>query len=207
MIRHALAALCLCLLPLAATAQELPALYDVTGVATNDTLNVRAGPSTDFDVVDKLAPDAREVEVVDLNDEGDWALISTAEGRGWVALRYLARAGGQPAEGLPRQLSCSGTEPFWGFSLRPDRSAEFSRPEQSVAFASVLDVPSQNRTDRYALFADGGKSKTVITALVSRNLCSDGMSDRAYGLSIDMLVTDEKAVTLYSGCCSVKASP
>ena len=54
---------------------------------------------------------------------------------------------------------------------------------------------------RHALFADGGD--TVVTAMIGRNQCSDGMSDRAYGLGIDLLVTDKTALKVYSGCCSV----
>lgn len=184
-----------------AAAQNLPALYSVTDVAADDTLNIRSGPSVDFEIVGKLQPDATGIEVVDTNDEGDWGLIAMDEGRGWVALRYLRRAEGQPANGLPRTLNCTGTEPFWSFSLTPDRKAEFARPEKTIAFNSVLDVQSRNRTDRYALFADGGD--VVVTSMVGRNLCSDGMSDRPYGLSIDLLVTDETTVSVYSGCCSV----
>lgn len=193
---------CLALLAGPLQAQTLPALYNVSGVAENDTLNVRTGPGTDHEVIGKLPPDATDIEVVDINGDGDWGLINIGDRAGWVALRYMTRGPGQPETGLPRGLSCAGTEPFWSFSLLSDGKAEFARPEEeTVTFGSIQTVTSANRTDRHALFADGGSM--VVTAMIGRNSCSDGMSDRAYGLGIDLLVTDKAEVHVYSGCCSV----
>ncbi|WP_162685512.1 SH3 domain-containing protein [Roseovarius amoyensis] len=200
MIRAALICL-LMLMPAVAAAQALPALYDVTGVAVHDTLNVRAGPSTRFEVLAKLPSDAAGIEVVDTDVSGEWGLINIGEGSGWVALDYMARRPGQPGDRLPNDLICSGTEPFWSFRLTPDDKATFTRDETETALPSVLTVQSENRTDRAALFADGGA--VVVTAVLGRALCSDGMSDRAYGLGIDLLVTDKAEVRVYSGCCSI----
>ncbi|MEO0750867.1 MAG: SH3 domain-containing protein [Pseudomonadota bacterium] len=194
--------LCLFLCPLAATAQTLPALYDVDGVAVTDTLNVRSGPSTAFDVIDKLAPDAQGLEVVDLDKTGEWGLINVAEQSGWVALRFMRRQNGQPDAGLPRAFACFGTEPFWSFDVAPNLSATFLEPEIETNIDALVVVPSQNRTDRHALFGDGGER--IFTTMVGHNQCFDGMSDRVYGLSIDLLVTDETGVNVYSGCCSVE---
>ncbi len=199
MIRAAL--IWLALMPALAAAQTLPALYDVAGVAAGDTLNVRAGPSTGFEVLAKLPPDAAGIEVVDTDESGEWGLINIAERSGWVALDYMTRRAGQPDDRLPDNLICSGTEPFWSFRLTPDARATFARDEKEAALPSVLTVPSENRPDRAALFADGGE--VVITAIIGRALCSDGMTDRAYGLGIDLLVTDKAAVRVYSGCCRI----
>jgi len=199
MIRALLAFLIL--FPGWAMAQSLPALYEVAGVQQNDTLNVRSGPSTTFRVIAKLGPNDTGIELVDTDESGDWGLILLDEGSGWVALKYLARQPNQPENGMLRYLNCTGTEPFWGFTLGLDRKAKFTRLDETIPFDSVLTVPSDNRPDRHALFADGGE--VVITAMVGRNQCSDGMSDRIYGLGIDILVTDQSQVKVYSGCCSV----
>ncbi|MBZ0123718.1 MAG: SH3 domain-containing protein, partial [Roseovarius sp.] len=169
MIRAAL--IWLALMPALAAAQTLPALYDVAGVAAGDTLNVRAGPSTGFEVLAKLPPDAAGIEVVDTDESGEWGLINIAERSGWVALDYMTRRAGQPDDRLPDNLICSGTEPFWSFRLTPDARATFARDEKEAALPSVLTVPSENRPDRAALFADGGE--VVITAIIGRALCSD----------------------------------
>lgn len=193
--------LCLLLCPLAATAQTLPALYDVDGVAETDTLNVRAGPSTAFEVIDKLSPEAQGLEVIDVDKSGEWGLINVAEQSGWVALRFMRRQNGQPDAGLPRAFACFGTEPFWSFDVAANLSATFLEPEGETTIDALVVVPSQNRTDRHALFGDGGER--IFTTMVGHNQCSDGMSDRVYGLSIDLLVTDDAGVDVYSGCCSV----
>ena len=113
----------------------------------------------------------------------------------------MRRQAGQAEKGLPEALACYGTEPFWSFERKRDGSAKLSRPDAEVPFESTQVVRSENLTDHHALFADGGD--TVATALIARNQCNDGMSDRAFGLSLDLLVTDQTSVKLYSGCCSV----
>lgn len=201
MKREAWIALALCIWPLAGLAQNLPALYSVEGLADSDTLNVRQGPSTDFDILDKLPHDAKGLEVVETDKTGQWGLINVKEQTGWVSLKYMERQPGQPDTGLPRSLSCFGTEPFWSFTVAPNLSASFSQPSRETKIDALIVVPSQNRTDRHALFGDAGDR--VFTTMVGHSLCSDGMSDQLYGLSVDLLVTDEAAVNVYSGCCSV----
>ncbi|MEO0782325.1 MAG: SH3 domain-containing protein [Pseudomonadota bacterium] len=191
----------LLMIPAVASAQNLPALYDVDGVAQSDTLNVRAGPSTEFDVIDTLSANAEDVEVVDVNASGEWALIIVEEQAGWVALRFLKRQPRQSDAGLPQAFTCYGTEPFWSFNVAQDQSATFSEPDQDTEIDALVVVPSRNRTDRYALFGDGGEK--IFTTFVAKNQCNDGMSDRVFGLSIDLLVTGEAGVSVYSGCCSV----
>lgn len=66
MIRSALA-LILWLAAGPAAAQDLPAVYDVAGVAADDVLNVRAEPSAEAPVLRTLAPDAGGIEVVALS--------------------------------------------------------------------------------------------------------------------------------------------
>ena len=44
-------------------AEEFPAAYAVTGVASNDVLNIRARPDAGSAIIGSLAPDATGVEV------------------------------------------------------------------------------------------------------------------------------------------------
>ncbi|MEM7731738.1 MAG: SH3 domain-containing protein [Pseudomonadota bacterium] len=146
----------LLVVPTAALAQGLPALYDVVGVSENDTLNVRVGPSTQFDIVSKLPPDAEGLEVVDLDKTGEWGLINIEEMSGWVSLTFMKRQAGQVEDGLPRAFACYGTEPSWSFDVAPDLSASFKEPSadgtRQTQIGSLVVVPSANRTDRHALF-------------------------------------------------------
>jgi len=50
--------------------QLFPAFYDVTGVASNDTLNVRSGIGTKHPITHKLKHNQRYVEIVRLSDNG-----------------------------------------------------------------------------------------------------------------------------------------
>ncbi len=65
-------AFCLLWLPGLALAQSFPALYDVTGVASDDVLNVRAAPNANAQVIAALGPKATQVEVVRTDTSGHW---------------------------------------------------------------------------------------------------------------------------------------
>lgn len=68
----------------------------VVGVAADDTLNVRGGPGTDFEVVTELAPTATGLVATGHNrDLGDsfWSQVSVDGTEGWANVRYLAVLG------------------------------------------------------------------------------------------------------------------
>lgn len=46
----------------------LPDLFDVTGVNSNDVLNVRSAPDADAEVIGSLDHDARDIEIVAVED-------------------------------------------------------------------------------------------------------------------------------------------
>ncbi|WP_137700988.1 COG3650 family protein [Marimonas lutisalis] len=181
------------LLPVSALAQTYPALHDVTGVAANDVLNIRAEPSGSAGKIGALAHNATNVEVI--RTSGSWGLVTAGERSGWVSMRYLAR---QPDGdyALTRTLACYGTEPFWNLSITQGTRATFTAMGgDPVQIPVGLLQRSANRTDRFVL--RGG----AMTAIIARAACSDGMSDREFGLTIDLL-SDARG-TLYSGCCSL----
>ncbi|WP_135502654.1 SH3 domain-containing protein [Roseovarius aestuariivivens] len=196
--------LCICFLILGSglRAEPLPAFYDVTDVAETDVLNIRSEPRIGGSIIGTLAADATDVEVVAYDDSGEWGRINTQERAGWVALRFLSRQAGQPGDALPRPLRCIGNEPFWSLSLAEDSSAEFLRPGQAaVAFGNLYTVVAENRTDRYAIFAEA--EARVLTAVFRRAQCTDTMSDRAYGIDVDIFLTEQSGVSFVSGCCSL----
>lgn len=69
----------------------------VVGVEAGDTLNVRAGPGVDFDVVAELEPLATDVAPTgrhrSLDGAGIWAEVRTDDGTGWVSTAFLAYLG------------------------------------------------------------------------------------------------------------------
>lgn len=72
----------------------------VVGVEFDDVLNVRAGPGTDFDVVDTLEPTARGVVATGRNrllaePRAIWDEVTTDEVTGWVNARFVLFPGSE----------------------------------------------------------------------------------------------------------------
>lgn len=71
------------------SASNLPSDQPVAVVANVNTLNVRSGPSTNFDRIDRLVRN-QTVEMVGRNRTETWIQITLPDGRiGWVSRQYL----------------------------------------------------------------------------------------------------------------------
>lgn len=179
----------------------LPTLFDVSGVAAGDRLNIRERPAAKAPVIGVLAPDARGIEVV--ARQNGWALVNTAERAGWVNARYLKPRPGVWADGaLPPTLSCAGTEPFWSLRQVGDQLV-YETPSSSRAMKrqAVLGEAAAQRPVRTVVAAD---PKGRMTAVIQPAQCSDGMSDRIHGLSAVLLFEGgEQASRMMTGCCRI----
>ncbi len=192
------AALVVALLSGSAAAQGMPALHDVTGVAADDVLNVRSGPDAGSARIGALAPGATGVEVIELSGTG-WGRVNVDEGSGWVSLRYLARQPDQPP--VPDRLTCFGTEPFWSLA-REGTAARYATPDGPEAPLLVAWSTESSVPGRFALGLQGPDRSA--RAAIRREICSDGMSDRVYGMSVDLIIdggTGDPA--LLAGCCTL----
>jgi hypothetical protein len=186
-------------LPAFATQDGWPAVHDVTGVAADDELNIRERPDAASPVVGQLAPDAT-VEVIRPNERLTWGLVNAGERSGWVSLRYLARRPGQWDGAFPEIGSCLGTEPFWSI-VRAGDAITFSTPDASDRMTITTRSGSANRRDRFHMIAEGAGGTAV--ALLRTEACSDGMSDRAFGISVDLLLGIGPEARQLSGCCTL----
>lgn len=169
----------------------LPAVYIVTGVASGGTLNLRVGPSTAYPVIGGL-PVGAEVEVTARTGDG-WARILHGEGNAWVAMRYLQARG---ATDMPEALFCGGTEPFWSLTLEQENTLSFTEMGgETLKLSPDWRHGAAGRPN--GSFAIGSDS---YMALFHRRDCSDGMSDRTYGWTLDFLRTGGQGAYL-QGCC------
>lgn len=189
--------LCLFLfLALPLKAEEFPALYAVTGVAADDVLNIRARPDARSPIIGSLAPDATGVEVI--ATRGNWALVNSEEGSGYASMRFLAREPGPAWNALQSPLTCLGTEPFWSLEIDPQRGiTRFLTPDdQAPASQPITDLWPAKPWARSAAvgLADG-------MAVLTGAECSDGMSDRSYGIAVDIFRTGPAGGDRLSGCC------
>lgn len=191
------------LLPALAQAQgsvDLPALYDVSGVAANDTLNVRAGPTVNAPVLDELGPDRIGVEVVAFNEDRSWGQVNAGEMTGWVSMAYMTRQPGQnPVAKLPVPLWCYGTEPFWSLEIGQNQVTFTDPGMDGPSLVQPTDFEGSVPWSPRGAIAAGD-----ITGFVSREMCSDGMSDRQFGWRIDFLRSGNGGHALFSGCCTMQ---
>lgn len=180
-----------------AAAEMYPVLAEVTGVAASSALNIRAAPDAGAAIIGTLAPDATGIEVVAVAD--GWARINHGEATGHVALRHLRLAEGPPWTALEAPLACHGTEPFWSLDIDPVAgTATFRTPEPSGARAEPIAQrwPGQPWAQTAALALPEG------LVVLRPAACSDGMSDRGFGIAIDIFLS-EPAGGRHSGCCSL----
>ncbi|MCL4676744.1 MAG: peptide-binding protein [Pararhodobacter sp.] len=189
------------LLATAATAQDFPALYRVTGVAANDVLNIRAEPSARTPIVGSFAPDQTGIEVVGLSEDRRWGLVRSDEGVGWSAMRFLSRERADGWQDGQQHLTCAGTEPFWRLDLfLPTNRAEFHDID-SGGFEVRTNAPDLNRTRFPATLAMTFVGARQGFAAIRQGICSDGMSDRLFGLEVQVYWLDDPQGL--SGCCNL----
>ncbi|MDV7145135.1 SH3 domain-containing protein [Tropicimonas sp. TH_r6] len=179
----------------------IPGLHGVTGVAADDSLNVRAAPSASAAILGVLAPDTTGLEVTALDETGKWGRIGSGELDGWVSMRYLV---GEPLpEGdIPDGMRCHGNEPFWSLDFGQG-TATYSAPDAETQSHPIRAASSRltprGLTYAFAMNHGGGD----LTGFIEAAECSDGMADRTYGWYVKLLWQDPGGVTLQSGCCTL----
>ncbi|QPH55981.1 SH3 domain-containing protein [Pontivivens ytuae] len=185
------------LLPTAVTAQDtLPALFRVVDVEPDDVLNIRAEPTIEADIIGRLAHDAVAIEVTVEDAEG-WGRINHRDGIGWVSLRFMERQPA-PANG-PR---CFGVEPFWELS-HDDEQAVWKTPEERrrSGLMTVLPDPLPDALGETVIVELSDRRMTLMSTAME---CSDGASDRLYGLTSRLLIEkDGTPPQLLAGCCTM----
>lgn len=183
-------------LPVAAE-EVLPALYRVVGVAAGDVLNIRARPDAGAPILGTLAPDATGVEVIAI--AGGWASVNGPEQTGYVALRFLMREDLPAWNALQAPLTCFGTEPFWSLAIDPIAgTATMASPEDLDGQVAEISQtwPGAAWAPAAALALPEGM------AVLYPAECSDGMSDRSYGIAVDLFLRTQDRPRL-SGCCLI----
>ena len=184
----------------------LPQYFEVSGIADDDVLNVRSGPSTEHRVVGNLKIGSGTIEVLEFSEDNIWGRILWAESNGWVHKDYLRAVSPTNLKNtmVPVGLRCSGTEPYWDFSIESQGDVTFKELFTDSIENSVIEhvAESDNKANfPTALLAASDKVK--LTAVLHTRQCNDGMTERAYGWEIDLLVSDNAEQRLLSGCCSM----
>jgi len=183
----------------AAMAQDYPALYRVTGVASDDVLNIRAEPGAGSPIIGRFRPGQRGIEVMGLSQNGRWGLVNSGERAGWSSMRYLARESSGSWRDGQVQLTCFGTEPFWHMPIfLPTHRIEFHAPGEG-GFELVADAGALPTTRFPPTLAIPFSGMREGMAVVRGARCSDGMSDMAFGLEAQVYWRGDTSGL--SGCC------
>ncbi len=185
-------------LPAQATQDGWPALHDVVFVAADDVLNIRAEPNASSEIIGTLAHDAEEVEIIEANDDLTWGRVNTGEMSGWVSMSFMERRPGQWDGIYPEFRTCYGTEPFWDLS-RDDGVLTLDvafDDEEAISETIAFETGTLNHRGRYSFASDS------MVGLISRAACNDGMSDRDFGLELNLVLPGSQMHL--QGCCSLQ---
>jgi uncharacterized membrane protein len=171
-----------------ATASQIT--YEVTGVSSDDVLNIRQAPRVTAAKVGSYGPRASGLRI--FRREGSWALVGPANADkpdGWVNARYLKKTMASARLELPQR--CLGTEPFWSLTINSTRRATYSDPEIKARHYAVGEF---RRVGKGAHMRLGSNGRVVIAA----GTCSDGMSDNVYPYSVRVSLPGSGNL---NGCC------
>lgn len=182
-----------------AGAQQLPPVYQVTGVAQDDTLNIRAEPSAKSAIIGEIYAYDIAVEILHLTDDGKWGYVGARADNGWVAMRFLKHDPSPEPYLVPRPLACSGTEPFWNIGLYP-RGSEFQTPDIPRTDISVTSE-GVAESGFYAVAEEG--PTRIYRLNVTRQVCHDDMSGREFGYAGSLFVESPDGNMMLSGCCTL----
>lgn len=197
MIRYVFLAFSLFATPL--SAQSFPESYVTRDIPSDDTLNIRAQPSTSAPVIGEYGPYTLNIEVLRTTPDGKWGMVGFREGNGWVSMRYLELSGHNEPHMFPRPLYCSGTEPFWNLNVtvRGDEYQEMGMERRDLEMIQDANSPNGG----LAVFEEGPTlNRTLIT---KRGYCGDGMSDREYGWQAMLFTEAPDGNYVQSGCCTM----
>ncbi len=187
-----------------AYADTFPALYNVVEVAADDTLNIRAKPSSKGQVIGVLEHDAAYVQIEALDASGRWAQVSAGEaGMGWVFARYLQAV---PGATFPEwsYLQCSGSEAAWSLRYAKDDGviyrAGYEGPGRHLASGPIATASENTRAT--AIMASDGSLH--VSALIETEQCWSTMIETFTGIEATVFVTGEYQQMMH-GCCSLVA--
>lgn len=188
---------------LATKAVADPGYYRVTGVASDDTLNVRLAPDGDSEDIGDLAHDATGIEVFDRDESGNWGRIVWEEGNGWISMRFLEADDTIVKVGdstLPSGLLCSGAEPFWSIRFS-ETTASFSDPNYTPSTLPLGDTLTAGGRPSFPAALRHRSDEAAALTIVRPQVCSDGMSDRDYPYAAVLLIRTLQGEGFYEGCC------
>lgn len=163
--------------------------FRVVNVRDDDVLNVRRGPSTDFDVVGELQPDSRGV-VMTGTCRAVWCPVQHDSVTGWVNRLYLSQSDDEnaPSREVPTQTRRPSSSVSPGTT--PGRSLTFRDPPDAPR--TCLTAPARALLDE--IEAKFGPVKLVSTCRPGARIAgTNRISRHASGNAVDFNAGSRKA--------------
>jgi hypothetical protein len=154
-------------------------MFRVVNVRSDDVLNVRSGPSADFDIVGGLPPGSRGVAIT-TTCRASWCQVRHGSTSGWVNTVYLAPE--EPSAPAPRYSSSS---------VRADAASEPGFRDASDTSRACLTAPAHALLAR--IEQQFGAVKVVSTCRAGASIPVTRHSSRhASGNAVDFLAGRRK---------------
>lgn len=96
---------------------------------------------------------------------------------------------------ISQPITALGTEPFWSLAITEGTKFKLSRPDQPDL---VAEAPGSSMSPDGATWVAKGAKGEQLTVMLKAAECSDGMSDRRYPMSAEVVL---QGVTL-KGCAA-----
>ena len=153
--------------------------YIVANIARDDVLNVRSGPSTEFDIVGELQPGSRGVSITGAC-RSEWCPVQHQSTSGWVNRMYLANDG--PASLVAAAQRTSSIEDLLAADTAQARPAALRDPPDAPR--TCLTPPARALLER--IEEKFGPVKLVSTCRPGATIAGSGRPSRhASGNAID----------------------
>lgn len=163
----------------------------VVGVAADDTLNVRSGPGTGFDVLTELGPLADGFVATGRNrDLGDslWVEVEADGTTGWVNVAYVAQPGSTVDVTADIPATSAATVAALAEAVAAGRAGEGEGPTPTV---TIVEGPTDTEVtvdlvgladdaqkgERLHVVATAGAGGFTATVVEATALCARGVTD------------------------------
>jgi uncharacterized membrane protein len=171
-------------------------LYEVTHVDETDSLNMRTASRASAPLVTSLPYHAKQITRLEsiTRRHSRWSKIKWQGKIGWVNAHYIR------PQTQTMTFRCSGTEPFWGISIRADNTIKFRNYDTGDFQAPIRfqKLPSARPVEIGILVTKAISEHHSAIIVTRKQSCSDGMSDINYPYSVTALINDE---IVLEGCC------
>lgn len=184
----------------ASDALPLPAIFTVRNVTSNDSLNIRAAAQASSQVLMQVQ-NGFPVTVLGMATAA-WAKVQIGDVIGFAHTDYLTRGGGTTnMYGFQLGIECIGTEPFWGMTFDTDNMVRMTMVGQVAAPVPLTSTSFSPMATGYP-YAFNARP---YSGEVNFEICSDGMSDNIYPMSIQLTTPNEGgAMMQVQGCCRLQ---